>query len=411
MHSRALGFAFTLLVLASGASCHGSSDVCADVAARIETCGFPQSTLACDRTSVSALESFAERLESRGCSASVSTTDDGAVDPRLCALADWSCPASPTPAPALAGTKYPVLFVSGIDDSPLFDWNPRILDAVNGTSRAVHVHVSPWASTAQRAGDLWSAIRIELSRGAARVNLVCYAVAGIDCRYLASPGGLFADDSASSARVQSAIASVTTVSTPHRGTRVAEVASSLVGQSEGSDVLAALVGSAPSAANASTQSALRPVLDALSLEAMGAFNARVVDAPGVFYQSFAGVSAPFGRVAKNTERDVQAHCVDESGAFVFQRHEGTADTLAAPLLATVAFAGAARADDGRVSTSPSDGMIAVDSAKWGHFGGCLPADHYDVIGQMGHLTRDPQTGFDAPLFYRWLAGDLAARGL
>jgi triacylglycerol lipase len=56
-------------------------------------------------------------------------------------------------------------------------------------------------------------------------------------------------------------------------------------------------------------------------------------------------------------------------------------------------------------------MVSVESAKWGSFRGCIPADHYDVIGQIGHFTRDVRTGFDPIDFYRWVASDLAEQGL
>jgi triacylglycerol lipase len=318
-----------------------------------------------------------------------------------------------------ATTKYPVLFVSGIDDAPLFDWNPRIVAAVPGS---LHVRVSAWAPTEARAGDVWQAVRGVLARGAApgrvasgaatRVNLVCYAVAGIDCRYLASPAGLFADDAEERAKVGASVASITTIATPHRGTRVAEVAESAASGDVAPDVLAALTGGQATAPIGGD--ALKGVLDALTEDRMRAFDQTIVDDPNVFYQSFAGVSYPFGRAPGGdaaAEADVRAHCVDEKGEVAFvARLEGTRDALAPLLLATSPFAGAVAGDAG-TTTSPSDGMIAVDSAKWGHFAGCVPADHYDVIGQMGHVTRDPLTGFDAPRFYRWVASGLAARGL
>jgi hypothetical protein len=52
----------------------------------------------------------------------------------------------------------------------------------------------------------------------------------------------------------------------------------------------------------------------------------------------------------------------------------------------------------------------VASARWGNFRGCIPADHYDVVGQIGHNTRDPVTGFDAARFWAFVASDLAERG-
>ena len=81
------------------------------------------------------------------------------------------------------------------------------------------------------------------------------------------------------------------------------------------------------------------------------------------------------------------------------------------LWVTAPFGSTSRDDKGAIVLSPSDGMVSVESAKWGEFRGCLPADHYDVIGQIGHTTRDGRTGFDAPLFYRYVASSLAEKGL
>ena len=54
---------------------------------------------------------------------------------------------------------------------------------------------------------------------------------------------------------------------------------------------------------------------------------------------------------------------------------------------------------------PNDGMVTVESAKWGKFKGCIPADHLDEVGQPKH-GRHPLTGFDHVEFYRKLASSL-----
>jgi triacylglycerol lipase len=109
-------------------------------------------------------------------------------------------------------------------------------------------------------------------------------------------------------------------------------------------------------------------------------------------------------VGGNTTRTVVAKigrdCVDDAGELLLYGPEEAHDAMHELLLVSAPFGG-----------SPTDGMIEVKRAKWGLFRGCLPADHYDVIGQIAHTTRDPITGFDAPRFYRWLVSDLAKRGL
>ena len=67
-------------------------------------------------------------------------------------------------------------------------------------------------------------------------------------------------------------------------------------------------------------------------------------------------------------------------------------------------------ETGHVSRGPADGQVAVASARWGELKGCLPADHWDVIGQIAHVVRDPMTGFSAPRFYLQLADELRNAG-
>ena len=48
---------------------------------------------------------------------------------------------------------------------------------------------------------------------------------------------------------------------------------------------------------------------------------------------------------------------------------------------------------------PNDGLVSIDSAKWGTFLGCVPADHLDEIGQLLHLFPDAISGFDHKKLY------------
>ena len=59
----------------------------------------------------------------------------------------------------------------------------------------------------------------------------------------------------------------------------------------------------------------------------------------------------------------------------------------------------------RAFCSPNDGMVTVDSAKWGTFMGWIPADHLGVVGQPKQ-GRHPFTGFDHVEFYRKMASSL-----
>ncbi len=53
---------------------------------------------------------------------------------------------------------------------------------------------------------------------------------------------------------------------------------------------------------------------------------------------------------------------------------------------------------------PNDGLVQVDSAKWGEFRGCIPADHADEVGAF------PNGKFRHVDFLRRRAFELSAAG-
>jgi len=408
-----LGALVLVLVAAPSAGCSAPQDTCAELRSNLEKCGLSATSLDCTRVDTSTLESMVSRFSTDGCDgAKEATSTDSAVDPRLCQAAGWRCPEPPTPDGATR-PHYPLVFVSGIDESAIFDWNPRIVSSLVsmfGEGAAVHVKVRGWATTPERTADLWDSLAELHARTGTKLNLVCYAVAGLDCRYLVSPRGLFASDRASYAEVLDTVASITTVSTPHRGTRVADAALAALGSGTAQDLLGALAGSADASVLPSG-GALQRTLEGLTMDASLAFNEKVTDAEGITYQSWAGVSHVLGRSSAATEASIRKYCTGDDGALRLFRHDGDNDALNEVLWITAPWSSTSRSANGAVVASPSDGMVSVASAKWGEFRGCVPADHYDVIGQIGHSTRDGLSGFDAPRFYRWIASDLAARGL
>jgi triacylglycerol lipase len=399
----------------AAAGCSSPHDTCAELRADLKKCGLSATSLACDRVDQSALESMVSRFAQSGCEGAAATSagESDAVDPRLCKAAGWSCPESPTPAPGAARPANALVFVSGIDESAVFDWNPRIVTSLNaklGPDTAFHVKVKGWSTTPDRAADLWASLTTLRKRAGRKLNLVCYAVGGLDCRYLAAKGGLFEGDKRGYAEMLDTVASITTIATPHRGTRVADAALAALESGTAQDILGALAGSSDASVLPQGGS-LQRTLEGLTMDASIAFNAKITDAAGTFYQSFAGVSHVLARSSATGEASIKKHCAGPEGDVRLFRHEGDNDAMNELLWVTAPWSSTSRGDDGSVVASPSDGMISVASAKWGEFRGCVPADHYDVIGQIGHTTRDGQSGFDAPRFYAWVASDLAGRGL
>jgi triacylglycerol lipase len=389
----------------------GADDSCTKLEAALKRCGMPVVRLDCGPIDRTAEEALLARLGTRGCAAN---GDAEAVDPRVCALANWPCPASPTPEPGAQAPRYPLVLVGGIDSSPAFDWNPKVAAALKDARvPAYHVAVVPWSPVAERAEDLAASIESLVARThMERVNLLCYAVAGLDCRYLVSPGGLAARDPSRAQALARHIASITTIATPHRGTRVAEAALSALSSGTADDLLHSLVGAiADGVATPPSDAALATTLRGLTLTELADFNRKTPNAEGLYYQSFAGVSHVLGKSSEASERSIRRACVASDRTFQLFQHPGKRDVMNELLWVSAPFGSTSLTDAGTVISGPSDGMISVDSAQWGNFRGCIPADHYDVIGQIGKTTRDPISGFDAPRFYRWVASDLAMRGL
>jgi triacylglycerol lipase len=239
--------------------------------------------------------------------------------------------------------------------------------------------------------------------GAAKVNLVCFSQGGLDCRYLASPNGLAMGD---------VVASITTLSSPHHGTGVADAALPYLlaggnGERKAVDALATLAGATFS--ELASNSHLVAALQGMSEANMPAWNEQIVDAPGTFYQSFAGFSHVAGMTLDGIESSIAAECVDDAGNPALFRHANTYDTMNALLVPSAAFVG--HFDPLHPSNAmPNDGVSAIESSKWALFRGCYPADHLDTVGEIDHTGMDPDTGFDYRRMYRYIASDLAARG-
>jgi triacylglycerol lipase len=315
---------------------------------------------------------------------------DGDPNAAMCRALGVGCVESVGPKAAYAPTRYPIVLVNGIDTSPLFRWSERIVTTMRdvGGSAVYRATLTPYEPPRVRAPELRARIdEILAETHAEKVNLVCHSLGGLDCRYVASPGGL---------GYASAIASITTVGTAHHGTRVADVLLGIIPdaqQDDRLDALATLLGDAFSPNEIKEDTRVRDALRSLSLADAPAFEAEIVDADGVVYQSWAGVSRPMGSTDAESDDAMIAACGKPS-AFP------AADRLALPLLPFADAVG-----------GPNDGFVSVESAKHGEFMGCIPADHMEQLGQKNLPDANVRTGLDIAAFYTQLAADLAAKGL
>jgi triacylglycerol lipase len=210
--------------------------------------------------------------------------------------------------------------------------------------------------------------------GVAKVHVIAHSQGGLDARYMVSSLG-YADR----------VASLTTISTPHQGTPLADLALGVVGesgdQSIALDLFEALAGDVDEAA-------LNRALVDLSERQASAFNTANPDQVGVYYQSFAGLSTVFGA----STGDADTACLTQPVVVI-----PDPDTLAAPLVLAAPIV--AKVPDERLA---HDGVVSVASAKHAVFRGCIPADHFDEV------LATPDSRYDAVSFYRNIAAELAA---
>ena len=240
----------------------------------------------------------------------------------------------------------------------------------------------PFAPPSTRAPVLAAAVRRALDEtGRPRVVLIAHSQGGLDARYLISTLGL-----------GDRVAALVTVSTPHRGTRLGDAFAGLIpGVNLGLlDGLATGIGSIYNGAPG--RAAIRETLAALSERDAARFNEQNPDDPRVRYYSVAG---------RSNRRDGRAVC----GDAVVPNTPGLVDVpfpLLAPMMAFL---------EGSDPTNlVNDGLVTVRSARWGTFIGCVPADHFDEVGQIAHQGPDPASGFDHIVLYRELVRRLRDDG-
>lgn len=240
-------------------------------------------------------------------------------------------------------SRYPIVLVhgyAGVDSyfgvlDYFYDVYPLLTDAGYAVYRPV---TSPIATSVRRAEELAPQIDAILAEtGARRVNLIGHSQGGLDARVLVSGMG-YADR----------VASITTVSTPHRGIPLVLID-------------------------------FASVMD-FSPENMEVFNLAYPDAPEVAYYSWSARTC--GLLDFGCQRESDGETVD-------------------PLfVATYALLS---------RFGENDGLVPTDSMPWGEHLGLIFADHVDSVGQIadGVRANDP---FDHRAFYRGEAARLADAG-
>ena len=367
----------------------------------------------CDAIGRDDVRALAAALEGGGCEFFMDAIPgDGDLRSSSCRLYGQGCVASVQPEPPYAPARYPILLVNGVDVSPLFRWSDRIVETLERSGHSVHLAtLPPYSSVHTRALALQEIVeRVRRETGAPKVSLICHSFGGLDCRYLVSPNGLAFELGEDPAALASAVASITTVGTAHRGTPIADAALGLLPRAtarDASEALATWIGEWFGPERLATDAELRASLIALSEANAPSFNARIVDAPGIHYQSWAGVSRPYGEAPEDLDAIATACAPD--GELPTLAPEVGPDALGVDYMATPLVAGADYV--GEEDERPHDGLCPIDSARWGLFRGCVPADHMEQLGQQRLPDVNVRTGFDVARFYAAVAADLAGRGM
>lgn len=273
-------------------------------------------------------------------------------------------------------TRHPVLLMHGLGGAGSFDgvdYYYGVRDALEADGYVVrNPSVEPFADSARRAEQWAAVVDGLLADGLGRkVNLVAHSQGGLDARYLAAELG-YGDR----------VASIVTIGTPHHGTPVADVLSGAVeaGWADASLVDAGAAAFVELYGLDGDDASLTESLAALTTATLASFNAGVPDVPGVYYASWSGVTCGA----------LDGDCRDAHG-----------DEVVDPMLASLHLI--LWLDD-----LDSDGLVPVESAKWGDWRGTIDADHADEIGQFED-TDNP--AFDHLAFYRAEVARLAEMGL
>ena len=266
-------------------------------------------------------------------------------------------------------TRYPVLMIhgTGFRDRNRFNYWGRIPTTLADCGCQIYYgNQDSWATIENNAATVQERIRYILAEtGAEKVNIIAHSKGGMEARYVVSTLGMAGQ-----------VASLTTISTPHHGSKTMDLACRLPGM---------LFRMAGFFANrwfrllGDQNPDFHFVCRQFTTEFAEEFNRRNADADGVFYQSYAGVM-------RNSFSDFLMFFPH----FVVRRIEGE-----------------------------NDGLVTPESAKWGEFKGILKGrsnrgiSHADEVDmRRRRLSRKNEAGFVSDIcdIYVKIVRDLRQNG-
>jgi triacylglycerol lipase len=291
------------------------------------------------------------------CGPVASATDSAAPIP------DASAPVPDVTTPdAFVGRSapYPIVLLHGAAGFGTLGSGPFAIEYWRGVEKALLAagetevfitEATPFNTSEVRAREIRPQLEEILRKtGAAKLNLIGHSQGGLDARTLASPAGL---------NLGSIIASITTVSTPHRGSKIADLSLSSGLANDATNAFLQLL--QRTTYDLRTDANLRAQVTERSDIASLERNRTLLDAPGVRYESYAG---------RSNLRTGIGVC---DGA-VLANEPTKIDAVSASMQASANYL-----EEG-FALKVNDGLVTVESAKWGTFVGCIPADHGDEVG-------------------------------
>ncbi|MBX3230756.1 MAG: alpha/beta fold hydrolase [Labilithrix sp.] len=295
-------------------------------------------------------------------------------------------------APDPSGAPYPIVLLHGMAGFGKLEVGPievtyfkGVVEELAKNGEAVYVTLAPPYDTSEvRARAIAEQIdRILARTGKRKVNLIGHSQGGLDARVLASPNGLGYGDR---------VASITTISTPHRGSKFADTILDLVDRIPPGVVDPVLDGALEllqiTAYELKTDAHIRAQGTMLTERYMkGVFNPTYVDDPRVAYKSYAG---------RTNMRTGILDCGNATYA-----NEPWDVLPAQPMLAPLALF----LEEG-AKLKVNDGLVTVDSARWGTFEECVAADHLQEVGQLG-----PFGWFDSVALFKTIVKRTRKAGL
>ncbi len=246
--------------------------------------------------------------------------------------------------------------------------------------------VDPFNDSSHRGAQLLDEVEAIVEQTAhERVTLVGHSQGGLDARYVAH-------------HRPELVAAVVTISSPHRGTLIADIALQFVDHPLFRDLVDALVRlfGKPLYDESGEETSLIATLRQFSDPGIEEFNDEITDRDGVYYASIAGRSGGHSG---------EGFCNREAAPEFLARWHDQRDPVE-PI-----FEIPHRILEGpRDVKRPNDGVLRVSDAEWGEFLGCIPADHLDEVGQLGGDHPGGANAFEYVEFYRDLVDYLEQRG-